>query len=193
MGLRFRKTISLGKFLRLNLSKSGASVGVGPRGLNVNIGPRGLRRTVGLPGTGLYYQDTSQWPKSPDASAAENASTTSASGVNWKGVALIIMVIAIANYFGSAIRSDGPKRPSVEPTKVEKAATVVRPSSDRKLTHDEVRELQILLRKKGFDPGAPDGVIGPKTRAAVQAFARDRRLNSQDALSLRTLESARDR
>ncbi len=35
-----------------------------------------------------------------------------------------------------------------------------------------VRELQTLLKSKGFSPGAADGVFGPKTKAAVLAFQR---------------------
>jgi hypothetical protein len=60
MGLRFRKRISLGGIAHLNLSATGVSLSVGPKGMNVNlggIGPNRHRRmTVGLPGTGLYYQ-----------------------------------------------------------------------------------------------------------------------------------------
>jgi tetratricopeptide (TPR) repeat protein len=55
MPLRFNKRISLGKFLRLNISKSGVGVTIGPRGANVTLGPRGSRATVGIPGTGLSY------------------------------------------------------------------------------------------------------------------------------------------
>lgn len=40
--------------LTINLSKSGASLSVGPRGSKVTFGRRGVRQTVGLPGTGLY-------------------------------------------------------------------------------------------------------------------------------------------
>jgi cell wall-associated NlpC family hydrolase len=35
-----------------------------------------------------------------------------------------------------------------------------------------VRELQSLLKSKGFNPGGADGVFGPKTKAAVVAFQR---------------------
>ena len=60
MSFRFRKRISLGGLAHINLSATGASLSVGPRGTNVNlggIGPnRNPRATVGLPGTGLYYQ-----------------------------------------------------------------------------------------------------------------------------------------
>jgi hypothetical protein len=64
MGLRFRKNIRLLPGVRLNLSKSGASMSLGGRGLTYNIGRKGTRATVGLPGTGLShstynsYEDT---------------------------------------------------------------------------------------------------------------------------------------
>lgn len=58
MGFRFRKTVSIVPGLvRLNLSKSGASVSVGPRGLKYTVGPKGRRTTVGLPGSGLSYTE----------------------------------------------------------------------------------------------------------------------------------------
>lgn len=55
MGFRFRRSLRLAPGLRINLSKSGASLSVGGRGATVNFGPRGTRLTVGLPGTGLSY------------------------------------------------------------------------------------------------------------------------------------------
>lgn len=60
MGFRFRKRISLGGLAHINLSATGASLSVGPRGANINLGGIGPNRhpraTVGIPGTGLYYQ-----------------------------------------------------------------------------------------------------------------------------------------
>jgi hypothetical protein len=35
---------------------------------------------------------------------------------------------------------------------------------------DDVQELQRLLQQAGYDPGAIDGIFGPKTEAAVKAF-----------------------
>jgi len=56
MGFRFRKSISLGKHLKLNLSKSGISMSTGIKGAHVNLNSKGvIRKTVGL--GGLYYQD----------------------------------------------------------------------------------------------------------------------------------------
>lgn len=109
MGLRFRKRISLGSFLRLNLSKSGVSVGVGPRGLNLNLGPRGVRKTVGLPGTGLYYQETSSWPKSTEAASLAASGAESSSGVGWIVIGLAIVVIVIAVNLGGGSSVTGSK------------------------------------------------------------------------------------
>ena len=56
MSLRFRRSVSLGGGLRLNLSKSGLGISGGVRGARMGIGPRGARMAVGAPGTGLYYE-----------------------------------------------------------------------------------------------------------------------------------------
>lgn len=55
MAFRFftRKTIFPG--VTLNMSKSGPSISVGPRGLKHTIGLNGRRTTFGLPGSGLHY------------------------------------------------------------------------------------------------------------------------------------------
>lgn len=56
MGLRFRKSIKILPFVRVNLSKKGiSSVSIGGKGLTVNRGRRGTRITAGLPGSGLSY------------------------------------------------------------------------------------------------------------------------------------------
>ncbi len=59
MGFRFSKSIRLGKFIRLNVSRAGlgGSIGVGP--LRVGVGPRGTRFTADLPGAGTSY--VKQW------------------------------------------------------------------------------------------------------------------------------------
>lgn len=59
MGLNFRKSISLGKGLKLNLSKSGPSVSFGKSGFRQSVNLKGqARTTVGIPGTGVYYTKT---------------------------------------------------------------------------------------------------------------------------------------
>ncbi len=56
MTLRFRRSIRLGKFFRLNVGKTGPSLSAGVRGLHAGIGRRGPYMSAGLPGSGLSAQ-----------------------------------------------------------------------------------------------------------------------------------------
>jgi len=73
MGFRFFRRVSILPGLSLNFSKSGASLSVGPRGAKVTVGPRGVRTTVGIPGTGLYYTETSRKPRASAQNAVQYA------------------------------------------------------------------------------------------------------------------------
>jgi len=55
-GLRFQKRLSILPGVRVNLSKSGVSTSVGPRGADINIGRHGVTANAGIPGTGLSYR-----------------------------------------------------------------------------------------------------------------------------------------
>ena len=192
MGIRFRKSISFGKFFRLNLSKSGVSLGVGPPGLNVNIGPRGVRQTVGLPGTGVYYQESHQWPKSTEVSSAPTSQEASNAELRWKIIGTAIAIIALIVYFGSGSSTTASKHPITTPAPSPTPVVVPPPKPDRPLNRDEIRELQTLLKKKGFNAGTPDGVMGPKTRAAAQAFSRTHQIaNASGEPTLQVLDVAR--
>jgi hypothetical protein len=57
VGFRFRRSVKVLPGIRLNLSKSGASVSLGARGAHYTIGPKGTRTTIGLPGTGLFWTE----------------------------------------------------------------------------------------------------------------------------------------
>lgn len=60
MGFRLAKSVSLGKGVRLNLSKSGVGVSAGVPGLRYSVHSSGRRTaSAGLPGTGLSYRTTS--------------------------------------------------------------------------------------------------------------------------------------
>jgi hypothetical protein len=56
MGLRFHRVFSILPGIRINLSKSGLSTSLGPRGADVNIGRHGVTTSAGIPGTGLSYR-----------------------------------------------------------------------------------------------------------------------------------------
>ena len=52
--MRFRKRVSLGKGMNLNLSKSGASFTGGVKGLSMSVGGKGTYLNTSIPGTGIY-------------------------------------------------------------------------------------------------------------------------------------------
>lgn len=52
--MRLRKSIKVGKNVRVNIGKKGfSSISVGKRGATINAGKKGLKATVGIPGSGL--------------------------------------------------------------------------------------------------------------------------------------------
>ena len=58
MPFRVYRRFSIIPGLRVNLSRSGASVSIGHRGGWFTFGPHGRRVTMGLPGSGLSYTQT---------------------------------------------------------------------------------------------------------------------------------------
>ena len=59
MGLRFRKSVTLCKGIKLNFGKTGMSVSLGGKGYHKTINTKGqVTTSVGIPGTGIYY---TQW------------------------------------------------------------------------------------------------------------------------------------
>lgn len=67
MGFRYFKRVRILPGLRVNLSRSGASVSVGRRGAWWTVGHGKSRTTVGLPGTGVSYTHIEGAPTAPAA------------------------------------------------------------------------------------------------------------------------------
>ena len=57
MAWNFRKRIKIVPGVHLNLSKSGISTTIGPKGEKVTFGKNGTYLNKGIPGTGLYSRD----------------------------------------------------------------------------------------------------------------------------------------
>ena len=56
MGFKFRKSFKIGKWLRVNVSKSGVGVSLGGKVLRLNRSAKGKSSaTVSIPGTGISY------------------------------------------------------------------------------------------------------------------------------------------
>ncbi|WP_405222919.1 lytic murein transglycosylase [Lentisalinibacter sediminis] len=50
------------------------------------------------------------------------------------------------------------------------------PEDSARLRREDVKGLQSTLAAMGYDPGEPDGIVGPATRRAVSAYQKDRGL-----------------
>lgn len=88
MGFRFQKRIKIAPGLRLNISKSGASVTTGVRGASVTTGKNGMHLNTGLPGTGLSHRQKLGGSKGSEPKA-------SASSILLGGVILSLIVVII--------------------------------------------------------------------------------------------------
>jgi membrane-bound lytic murein transglycosylase B len=62
------------------------------------------------------------------------------------------------------------------------------PAGDYALTKAQRAELQTMLNRAGFDVGSPDGVVGPRTRAAVIAYQSRQGLAADGHISGRLLD-----
>ena len=52
---------------------------------------------------------------------------------------------------------------------------------------EQVKSLQKTLQAKGMEPGPIDGVLGPKTRAALRSYQKDQKLPETGRLDNETL------
>ena len=55
-------------------------------------------------------------------------------------------------------------------------------------TKQNIKEAQELLSKLGYDPGGADGIMGPKTRAAIKAFQQKQGLPQTGAVDSELLQ-----
>ena len=55
MGTRFRRSVKICKGVKVNFSKSGASLSLGGRGNSFNFGSKGVKHTLGIPGSGISH------------------------------------------------------------------------------------------------------------------------------------------
>jgi peptidoglycan hydrolase-like protein with peptidoglycan-binding domain len=69
------------------------------------------------------------------------------------------------------------------------AAELKSSSPDGKLTPQTIRQAQEALKNKGRDPGPIDGVLGPRTVAALNAYQKAEGLATTGRLDAKTMES----
>jgi His-Xaa-Ser repeat protein HxsA len=82
--------------------------------------------------------------------------------------------------------SISPSSPSDTQSESSREATT---APTRKLTRVQIRLVQQRLKAAGFDPGAIDGVLGAKTRAALRKYQGSQGLPNHGTIDEKTLKS----
>lgn len=102
MGWYWRRSTKILPGVRVNWSKTGPSVSVGPRGAKINVGKRGTYVTGGIPGTGLYYRKKIGKGAKNSSLTSNNSSSIDNSQSNkptskyvWLIIAFAFVVIAL--------------------------------------------------------------------------------------------------
>lgn len=102
MGFRFRKRIRIAPGLAINISKSGVSTSIGPKGATTNISGRGIKTTVGIPGSGLSYTigPGKIGKTASEEEFLEQEPTVQRKGIHWWRLAVfIIAAIVLSQIF----------------------------------------------------------------------------------------------
>lgn len=100
MPFRFRRTFKILPGVKINVSKSGMSVTVGPKGYHLTFGKQGIRQTIDFPGEGLSH--TSLLFKGDDDKPKERRGAdddNGAVGCFPFGCLLFLLITAVAGYF----------------------------------------------------------------------------------------------
>lgn len=95
--MRFQKSIRLAPGIRINLSKSGMGVSVGPKGLKLGVDAKGRRySSVGIPGTGIS-QRTYMKAGADGNTPAQSQRALSIGVLLGFGIVALIVLIAAAS------------------------------------------------------------------------------------------------
>jgi peptidoglycan hydrolase-like protein with peptidoglycan-binding domain len=100
------------------------------------------------------------------------------------------LAFSVVSGVAAADRDRDGKRDGTVSEKVDSAKKkVAGEPTDRE--QDPVKAAQRALKAKGYDIGDVDGKLGPKTRAAVQAFQKDERIRVTGRLDTDTMARLR--
>ena len=94
--MRFQKSIRIAPGFRINLSKSGVGVSVGPKGLKVGVDAKGRRySSVGIPGTGISQRNYST-PGEEGHTPEEYHRALGAGVLIGIAIAIVVVIVIIA-------------------------------------------------------------------------------------------------
>jgi hypothetical protein len=111
MPIRFYRSFKILPGVRINVSKSGMSTTIGPRGFKFTFNKHGIRRTIDLPGTGLYATSYVSRNKDKDKEKDDQPARERRSDVDnddgpelgcfpW-GCTLFVLILAVGGYLGA--------------------------------------------------------------------------------------------
>ena len=108
---------------------------------------------------------------------------------------LIAMAVAAAMLSFGAVAQDKKQesqgaQSSSSASKEQKPGSGPSASGDKQSQRSEtIKEVQTKLKDQGQDPGPADGVMGPKTQAALKEFQKDKGLKETGQLDQQTLSA----
>jgi len=100
-----------------------------------------------------------------------------------------IAAVSFSLAFGSALALAAGYGPGNPDSTVGGSTTA--PPGGHMMSHDPqtIRHMQRALKNKGHNPGRVDGVMGPQTRSALQAYEQSQNITGASELDSRTLAS----
>ena len=103
MGYRYRKSVKVGKHLRINFSRSGIGYSFGTKGYRVTKTAKGtIRQTSSIPGTGLSYvteHKLSSGSAAPDRTPEERLRRRAKRTMIWAVVLYVLAVLFCGESF----------------------------------------------------------------------------------------------
>ena len=78
--------------------------------------------------------------------------------------------------------------PGTMPTTSGSGLSSLPPAGNGQISGEQVRSVQQALQGKGMDPGAVDGVMGPRTQDAVRNFQKAQNLPQTGRIDAPTLQ-----
>nr|DAP79765.1 MAG TPA: Protein of unknown function (DUF4236) [Caudoviricetes sp.] len=119
MGFRYRKSVKIAPGVRMNFSKSGASVSVGGKGGHVTVNSKGETRVgASIPGTGVSYTEKVSGPaKSSGGSGGQKPPQKPKKDWSGKFLGCLLAAVILALLFASCGGgSDAAPAPTPTPT-----------------------------------------------------------------------------
>lgn len=144
MGLRFRKSVTLCKGVKLNIGKTGMSVSVGGKGYHKTINTKGqVTTSMGIPGTGIYYTDTKNLRGNNGVRVSTNANVNQYEQREYREFQEDYTInSAVENYFnpGAQTMSEGAKQRELPHAIVDDNQEIIE-KSNIPLTMDDIKQI----------------------------------------------------